>query len=36
LLRIVRIPAGSPIRGHLWVDDFHLSEKHPSDPTGER
>jgi hypothetical protein len=29
LLRVLRIPGGSPIRGHLWLDDFRLSEKHP-------
>ncbi len=29
VLRVVRVPEGSPIRGHLWVDDFHLFEKHP-------
>lgn len=29
LLRVVRIPAGSPIRGHLWIDDFHLTEAQP-------
>ncbi len=27
VLRVVRIPAGSPIRGHLWIDDFHLLAK---------
>jgi hypothetical protein len=27
VLRVVRVPAGSPIRGKLWVDDFHLIER---------
>ena len=27
VLRIRRLPAGSPIRGKLWVDDFHLARK---------
>lgn len=27
LLHIRRLPAGSPIRGKLWVDDFHLTKK---------
>lgn len=27
LLHIRRLPAGSPIRGKLWVDDFHLTRK---------
>jgi tetratricopeptide (TPR) repeat protein len=27
LLRVERVPAGSPIRGKLWIDDFHLIEK---------
>ncbi|HST10714.1 MAG TPA: hypothetical protein VLL05_10080 [Terriglobales bacterium] len=27
VLRVVRVPAGSPIRGKLWVDDFRLVEK---------
>jgi tetratricopeptide (TPR) repeat protein len=26
-LRIRRLPAGSPMRGKLWVDDFHLTRK---------
>jgi hypothetical protein len=25
VLKIERIPAGSPIRGKLWLDDFQLS-----------
>lgn len=29
LLHIRRLPAGSPIRGKLWVDDFHLARKSP-------
>jgi tetratricopeptide (TPR) repeat protein len=29
LLHIRRLPAGSPIRGKLWVDDFHLAPKSP-------
>jgi Flp pilus assembly protein TadD len=27
ILHIRRLPAGSPIRGKLWVDDFHLAPK---------
>jgi Carbohydrate binding domain/Tetratricopeptide repeat len=27
VLRLVRIPAGSPIRGKLWVDNFRLAKK---------
>ena len=27
ILHIRRLPAGSPIRGKLWVDDFHLARK---------
>ena len=27
VLHIRRVPAGSPIRGKLWVDDFHLVKK---------
>jgi len=27
VLRIRRVPEGSPIRGKLWVDDFHLAAK---------
>jgi len=27
MLLIRRLPAGSPIRGKLWVDDFHLKKK---------
>jgi tetratricopeptide (TPR) repeat protein len=27
VLRLRRLPAGSPIRGKLWVDDFHISRK---------
>ncbi|HEV2397041.1 MAG TPA: carbohydrate binding domain-containing protein [Candidatus Sulfotelmatobacter sp.] len=27
VLHIRRLPAGSPIRGKLWVDDFHLNRK---------
>ncbi len=27
VLHIRRLPAGSPIRGKLWVDDFHLTQK---------
>jgi tetratricopeptide (TPR) repeat protein len=27
VLHIRRLPAGSPIRGKLWVDDFHLTVK---------
>ena len=31
VLHIRRLPAGSPIRGKLWVDDFHLTEKASSE-----
>ena len=27
VLRVQRIPAGNPIRGKLWIDDFRLVEK---------
>ena len=27
ILRVVRLPAGSAIRGKLWIDDFRLVEK---------
>jgi hypothetical protein len=27
VLRVARVPAGSPIRGKLWIDDFRLVEK---------
>jgi tetratricopeptide (TPR) repeat protein len=27
LLHVRRLPAGSPMRGKLWVDDFHLTRK---------
>jgi tetratricopeptide (TPR) repeat protein len=27
VLHIRRLPAGSPMRGKLWVDDFHLTKK---------
>lgn len=27
LLHVRRVPEGSPIRGKLWIDDFHLSRK---------
>jgi tetratricopeptide (TPR) repeat protein len=29
VLRLARVPAGSPIRGKLWVADFRLTEKKP-------
>ena len=29
VLHIRRLPSGSPIRGKLWVGDFHLTEKAP-------
>jgi hypothetical protein len=29
VLHVRRLPAGSPIRGKLWIDDFHLS-RNPS------
>ncbi len=31
VLHIRRLPAGSPIRGKLWVGDFHLTEKASSE-----
>jgi len=31
LLSIERFPAGSPIRGKLWLDDFELSPETSSD-----
>jgi len=27
VLRVARVPAGSPIRGKLWIDDFQLVQK---------
>jgi hypothetical protein len=27
MLHVRRLPAGSPIRGKLWIDDFHLTRK---------
>jgi tetratricopeptide (TPR) repeat protein len=27
VLHVRRLPAGSPIRGKLWIDDFHLVQK---------
>jgi len=27
VLHIRRLPAGSPMRGKLWIDDFHLTKK---------
>jgi tetratricopeptide (TPR) repeat protein len=27
VLHVRRLPAGSPIRGKLWIDDFHLTRK---------
>ena len=30
VLHVRRLPEGSPIRGKLWVDDFHLAPKKPS------
>ncbi|HEX3819012.1 MAG TPA: tetratricopeptide repeat protein [Candidatus Sulfotelmatobacter sp.] len=27
VLHIRRLPAGSPIRGKLWIDDFHITRK---------
>ena len=29
VLRLTRVPADSPIRGKLWLDNFHLAEKQP-------
>jgi tetratricopeptide (TPR) repeat protein len=33
VLHIRRLPAGSPIRGKLWVGDFHLTQKASSETT---
>lgn len=30
VLHVRRLPAGSPIRGKLWIDDFHLIPKPPA------
>ena len=27
LLHVRRLPAGSPLRGKLWIDDFHITRK---------
>jgi len=27
VLHVRRLPEGSPIRGKLWIDDFHLVRK---------
>jgi hypothetical protein len=27
VLRVRRLPEGSPMRGKLWIDDFHLVRK---------
>jgi hypothetical protein len=27
MLHIRRLPAGSPIRGKLWIDDFRITRK---------
>jgi hypothetical protein len=27
VLRVQRLPAGSPLRGRLWIDDIHLTQK---------
>lgn len=32
VLHIRRLPLGSPIRGKLWVDDFHITQKPPDEP----
>jgi hypothetical protein len=31
VLHVARIPAGSPIRGKLWIDDFRLVERSPGE-----
>lgn len=28
VIRLLRVPGGSPIRGRLWIDDLRLAEKH--------
>lgn len=32
VLHIRRLPSGSPIRGKLWVGDFHITQKVSSEP----
>jgi hypothetical protein len=32
VLHLRRLPAGSPIRGKLWVGDFHLTRKPDASP----
>jgi hypothetical protein len=36
LLRIARIPAGSPIRGKLWIDGLQLVRTNPSGASAEK
>lgn len=34
VLHVRRLPAGSPIRGKLWIDDFRLTTKPPAGTAG--
>jgi len=34
VLRVQRLPAGSPLRGKIWIDDFRLVEKPVTEGTG--
>ena len=34
VLHVRRLPEGSPIRGKLWIDDFHLARKKSSSSAG--
>ena len=36
LLNVERLPAGSPIRGKLWLDNFELSPKNSNSNSGDR
>lgn len=31
VLRVIRVPSGAAIRGKIWIDDFHLTEKQPGE-----
>ena len=35
ILAIERFPAGSPIRGKLWLDDFELSPESAADDSSD-
>ena len=34
VLRVQRLPAGSPLRGKIWIDDFRLVEKPVAEGSG--